>query len=95
MPQHGLRTMNTPASVRYHPAAVRPGVEVTAGAGRFRRCLAHPAKGQSRAFLGFGSMTNVLAPVAEKLDGTLHRHARFVKPTGRGVSCLRPRVRTI
>ena len=36
-------------------------------------------KGQRVAFLGFGSMTNVLAPVAEKLDGTL-LDMRFVKP---------------
>lgn len=71
--------LNSPASVRY-PRGRGPGVAVTAtnetvevGKARTLR------KGQRVAFLGFGSMTNVLAPVAEKLDGTL-LDMRFVKP---------------
>ena len=72
-------SMNTPASVRY-PRGRGPGVEVTAGGGTIpvgrSRTL---RKGSRVAFLGFGSMTNVLAPVAEKLDGTLI-DMRFVKP---------------
>ncbi len=71
--------LNSPASVRY-PRGRGPGVEVTAtnetvevGKARTLR------KGQRVAFLGFGSMTNVLAPVAEKLDSTL-LDMRFVKP---------------
>lgn len=72
-------SMNTPASVRY-PRGRGPGVEVTAGGGTIpvgrSRTL---RKGSRVAFFGFGSMTNVLAPVAEKLDGTLI-DMRFVKP---------------
>lgn len=72
-------SMNTPASVRY-PRGRGPGVEVTAGGGTIpvgrSRTL---RKGSRVAFLGFGSMTNVLAPVAEQLDGTLI-DMRFVKP---------------
>ena len=72
-------SMNTPASVRY-PRGRGPGVKVTAGGGTIpvgrSRTL---RKGSRVAFLGFGSMTNVLAPVAEKLDGTLI-DMRFVKP---------------
>ena len=71
--------MNSPASVRY-PRGRGPGVEVTAkdetvevGKARVLR------EGARVAFLGFGSMTNVLAPVAEKLGGTLI-DMRFVKP---------------
>lgn len=70
---------NSPASVRY-PRGRGPGVEVTAkdetvevGKARVLR------EGARVAFLGFGSMTNVLAPVAEKLGGTLI-DMRFVKP---------------
>ena len=71
--------LNSPASVRY-PRGCGPGVEVTAkdetvevGKARVLR------EGARVAFLGFGSMTNVLAPVAEKLGGTLI-DMRFVKP---------------
>lgn len=71
--------LNLPASVRY-PRGRGPGVEVTAkdetvevGKARVLR------EGARVAFLGFGSMTNVLAPVAEKLGGTLI-DMRFVKP---------------
>lgn len=71
--------LNSPASVRY-PRGRGPGVEVTAkdetvevGKARVLR------EGARVAFLGFGSMTNVLAPVAEKLGGTLI-DMRFVKP---------------
>lgn len=71
--------LNTPASVRY-PRGRGPGVEVTAkdetvevGKARVLR------EGARVAFLGFGSMTNVLAPIAEKLGGTLI-DMRFVKP---------------
>ncbi len=71
--------LNSPASVRY-PRGRGPGVEVTAkdetvevGKARVLR------EGARVAFLGFGSMTNVLAPVAEMLGGTLI-DMRFVKP---------------
>lgn len=71
--------LNSPASVRY-PRGRGPGVEVTAkdetvevGKARVLR------EGERVAFLGFGSMTNVLAPVAEMLGGTLI-DMRFVKP---------------
>ena len=71
--------LNSPASVRY-PRGRGPGVEVTAkdetvevGKARVLR------EGARVTFLGFGSMTNVLAPVAEKLGGTLI-DMRFVKP---------------
>ena len=71
--------LNSPASVRY-PRGRGPGVEVTAkdetvevGKARVLR------EGARVAFLGFGSMTNVLAPVAEKLGGTLI-DMRVVKP---------------
>lgn len=71
--------LNSPASVRY-PRGRGPGVEVTAkdetvevGKARVLR------EGARVAFLGFGSMTSVLAPVAEKLGGTLI-DMRFVKP---------------
>ena len=71
--------LNSPASVRY-PRGRGPGVEVTAkdetvevGKARVLR------EGARVAFLGFGSMTNGLAPVAEKLGGTLI-DMRFVKP---------------
>ena len=71
--------LNSPASVRY-PRGRGPGVEVTAkdetvevGKARVLR------EGARVAFLGFGSMTNVLAPFAEKLGGTLI-DMRFVKP---------------
>lgn len=71
--------LNTPASVRY-PRGRGSGVEVTAkdetvevGKARVLR------EGARVAFLGFGSMTNVLAPIAEKLGGTLI-DMRFVKP---------------
>lgn len=71
--------LNSPASVRY-PRGRGSGVEVTAkdetvevGKARVLR------EGARVAFLGFGSMTSVLAPVAEKLGGTLI-DMRFVKP---------------
>ena len=71
--------LNSPASVRY-PRGRGPGVEVTAkdetvevGKARVLR------EGARVTFLGFGSMTNVLAPVAEKLGGTLI-DMRFGKP---------------
>lgn len=71
--------LNSPASVRY-PRGRGPGVEVTAkdetvevGKARVLR------EGARVAFLGFGSMTSVLTPVAEKLGGTLI-DMRFVKP---------------
>lgn len=71
--------LNSPASVRY-PRGRGPGVEVTAKdetveVGKARVLC----EGARVAFLGFGSMTNVLAPVAEKLGGTLI-DMRFVKP---------------
>ena len=71
-----------PAAVRY-PRGRGPGVEVTAGdetipIGKSRKLL----EGKRVAFLGFGSMTNVLRPVAEHLGGTLI-DMRFVKPLDR------------
>ncbi len=71
-------SMNTPASVRYPRGRGRRrgdgrGRDDSVGRSRTLR------KGSRVAFLGFGSMTNVLAPVAEKLDGTLI-DMRFVKP---------------
>lgn len=71
--------MDSPASVRY-PRGRGPGVPVTATTetipvGRARTLR----EGRRVAFLGFGSMTNVLQPVAEHLDGTLI-DMRFVKP---------------
>ncbi|MFU0841240.1 MAG: 1-deoxy-D-xylulose-5-phosphate synthase [Burkholderia sp.] len=71
--------METPAAVRY-PRGRGPGVPVTAGrdvipVGRSRTLL----KGTRVAFLGFGSMTQVLRPAAEHLGGTLI-DMRFVKP---------------
>ena len=72
-------SMNSPAAVRY-PRGKGPGVPVTADAetvpvGKARRLL----EGSRTAFLGFGTMTNVLRPAAEKLGGTLI-DMRFVKP---------------
>lgn len=71
-----------PAAVRY-PRGRGPGVEVTAGdetipIGKSRKLL----EGKRVAFLGFGSMTNVLRPVAEHLGGALI-DMRFVKPLDR------------
>lgn len=73
---------NCPAAVRY-PRGRGPGVEVVADGetiplGRSRTLR----KGTKVAFLGFGSMTNVLRPVAEHLNGTLI-DMRFVKPIDR------------
>ena len=71
--------LNSPASVRY-PRGRGPGVEVTAKDETVKVGKARVLREGARvAFLGFGSMTNVLAPVAEKLGGTLI-DMRFVKP---------------
>lgn len=74
--------METPASVRY-PRGKGPGVEagtdfetIPIGVSKTLR------KGSKVAFLGFGTMTGVLKPVAEALDGTLI-DMRFVKPIDR------------
>lgn len=48
-------------------------------AGVIQRCMHWLDRVAGAMFIGFGSMTNVLAPVAEKLDGTLI-DMRFVKP---------------
>ena len=63
--------METPASVRY-PRGKGPGVEAgtdleTIPIGVSKMLM----KGSKAAFLGFGSMTGVLKPVAEALGGTL------------------------
>ena len=68
-----------PAAVRY-PRGRGPGVEVTADAETIPVGVSRTLRaGEKIAFLGFGSMTNVLAPVAESLNGTLI-DMRFVKP---------------
>ena len=68
-----------PATVRY-PRGRGPGVEVTADAETIPVGVSRTLRaGEKIAFLGFGSMTNVLAPVAESLNGTLI-DMRFVKP---------------
>ena len=74
--------MDSPAAVRY-PRGRGPGVEpgddlatIPVGVSRMLR------EGSRVAFLGFGAMTNVLAPVAEALGGTLI-DMRFVKPLDR------------
>lgn len=72
-------TLDQPASVRY-PRGKGPGIEIvsnmeTIPVGKSRKLR----EGSKAAFLGFGTMTNVLAPVAEALDGTLI-DMRFVKP---------------
>lgn len=74
--------MNSPAAVRY-PRGRGPGVDpgedfetIPVGVANVLR------RGARVAFLGFGPMTNVLAPVAEKLGGTLI-DMRFVKPIDR------------
>ncbi len=74
--------METPASVRY-PRGKGPGVEAgtdfeTIPIGVSKTLM----KGSKAAFLGFGSMTGVLKPVAEALGGTLI-DMRFVKPIDR------------
>lgn len=74
--------METPASVRY-PRGKGPGVEAgtdleTIPIGVSKMLM----KGSKAAFLGFGSMTGVLKPVAEALGGTLI-DMRFVKPIDR------------
>lgn len=72
--------MDTPAAVRY-PRGRGPGVKVladtteTVPVGQARRLRS----GKKVAFLGFGSMTNVLSKVADALDGSLW-DMRFVKP---------------
>lgn len=75
-------SLDTPTAVRY-PRGKGPGVEVVStddvlpvGKARSLR------SGSSVAFMGFGSMTNVLKPVAESMDGTL-LDMRFVKPIDR------------
>lgn len=81
--------MDSPASVRY-PRGRGPGVAVTAsitdtieiGRSRLLRSAISPSKGRRAAFLGFGAMTNVLALVAEALDGTVI-DMRFAKPIDR------------
>lgn len=81
--------METPASVRY-PRGKGPGVPVTAsifdtieiGRSRVLREAQSPQDGSRIAFLGFGAMTNALAPAAQALDGTLI-DMRFVKPIDR------------
>lgn len=71
-----------PAAVRY-PRGRGPGVEVTAGDDTIPLGKARTLREGARvAFLGFGAMTNVLAPVAERLDATLI-DMRFVKPIDR------------
>lgn len=71
-----------PAAVRY-PRGRGPGVEVTAGDDTIPLGKARTLREGARvAFLGFGTMTNVLAPVAERLDATLI-DMRFVKPIDR------------
>lgn len=68
-----------PAAVRY-PRGRGPGVEVTADAETIPVGVSRTLRaGEKIAFHGFGSMTNVLAPVAESLNGTLI-DMRFVKP---------------
>lgn len=71
-----------PAAVRY-PRGRGPGVEVTSGDDTIPLGKARTLREGARvAFLGFGAMTNVLAPVAERLDATLI-DMRFVKPIDR------------
>ena len=74
--------MDTPAAVRY-PRGKGPGTDpgedfetVEIGRALKRRT------GTRTAFLGFGSMTNVLEKAAQNLDGTLW-DMRFVKPIDR------------
>ena len=74
--------MDTPAAVRY-PRGKGPGTDpgedferVAIGRALKRRT------GTRTAFLGFGSMTNVLEKAAQNLDGTLW-DMRFVKPIDR------------
>lgn len=74
--------MKTPAAVRY-PRGRGPGADPgtdfeTVPVGVSRRLRT----GTRVAFLGFGAMTGVLAPVAEALDATLI-DMRFVKPVDR------------
>ena len=74
--------METPAAVRY-PRGRGPGVPVTAGSGTVPVGRARTLRRGTRvAFLGFGSMTQVLRPCAEHLGGTLI-DMRFVKPLDR------------
>ncbi len=78
--------MNAPAVVRY-PRGKGPGIEVTAefetikvGCSRMLRAAGTSgAEGKRVALLGFGSMTQILKPVAESLDATLI-DMRFAKP---------------
>lgn len=68
-----------PAAVRY-PRGRGPGVAVMADAETIPLGVSRKLReGTGIAFLGFGSMTNLLAPVAENLNGTLI-DMRFVKP---------------
>lgn len=74
--------METPASVRY-PRGKGPGVEAGADLETIPIGVSKMLmKGSKAAFLGFGSMTGVLKPVAEALGGTLI-DMRFVKPIDR------------
>ena len=76
--------MKTPAAVRY-PRGKGPGVALSGGLetieiGKSRTLRESGAeKGKRVAFLAFGSMVNVVRPIAEKLDATLI-DMRFVKP---------------
>lgn len=74
--------MDSPASVRY-PRGKGPGVEPGTDFETIPVGVAKPLlKGSRVAFLGFGAMTGVLKPVAEKLGGSLI-DMRFVKPIDR------------
>lgn len=74
--------MNSPAAVRY-PRGRGPLVEVTADAETIPVGVSKTLReGKRIAFLGFGSMTEVLRTVAEHLNGTLI-DMRFVKPIDR------------
>lgn len=76
--------MKTPAAVRY-PRGKGPGVAQSGGLetieiGKSRALRESGAeKGKRVAFLAFGSMVNVVRPIAEKIDATLI-DMRFVKP---------------
>lgn len=75
-------SLDTPSAVRY-PRGKGPGAEPgtdfeTVPVGKAKRVR----QGKRVAFLGFGAMVNVLANVAEKLDGSLY-DMRFVKPIDR------------
>ena len=74
--------MNSPAAVRY-PRGRGPLVEVTADAQTIPVGVSTTLReGKRIAYLGFGSMTEVLRPVANNTNGTLI-DMRFVKPIDR------------